>query len=106
MSLRNFGRRELRLLRLYTHCQLAMSPQNFYAKYDVSHGTIAKIAGCSVPTVDRWFSNGKNRRSPSSIHLRRLAEMDLLLESFEQIPSPLRQRFCPTQRSDDQNLSP
>lgn len=106
MNLRNFGRRELRLLRLYTHCQLAMSPQDFHVKYDVSHSTLAKIAGCSVPTVDRWFSSGRNRRSPSSIHLRRLAEMDLLLESFEQIPSSLRQRLCSTQRSDDQNLSP
>jgi len=106
MSLRNFGRRELTLLRLYTHCQLAMSPQDFYAKYNVSHSTIARIAGCSVPTVDRWFSTGRSRRAPSPIHLRRLAEMDLLLESFEQLPVPLRQRLCPPQHLDDQNLSP
>ncbi|HEY9625918.1 MAG TPA: helix-turn-helix domain-containing protein [Coleofasciculaceae cyanobacterium] len=106
MSLRDFGRRELTLLRLYIDCQLAMSPQDFYAKYNVSHSTIAKIAGCSVPTVDRWFSTGRSRRAPSPIHLRRLAEMDILLESFEQIPAPLRQRLCPPQHLDNQNLSP
>jgi hypothetical protein len=106
MSPRDFGRRESRLLKLYTNCQLQMSPQAFYAKYNVSHATLAKIAGCSVATVDRWFSRGKHRRSAMPIHQRRLAEMDLWLETFEQIPEPLRQRLCPPPPSDEQNLSP
>jgi hypothetical protein len=95
MSLRDLSPRELRLLRLYTHCQLGMSPQAFYAKWNVTHAQIARICRCSEPTVDRWFSQGRGSRSPQPPHLRRLAEMDLLWELYEQIPPPLRHRLCP-----------
>ncbi|HEY9697672.1 MAG TPA: hypothetical protein V6D10_10445 [Trichocoleus sp.] len=97
MNLRELRQRELRLLRHYTRCQLGMTPQAFYAKWNVSHAQIALICGCSQPTVDRWFSQGTNRRSPSAVHLRRLAEMDLLWECYEAIPPALLKRICPTQ---------
>ncbi|HEY9697118.1 MAG TPA: helix-turn-helix transcriptional regulator [Trichocoleus sp.] len=97
MSLRELRQRELRLLRFYTCCQFGMTPQAFYAKWNVSHAQIALICGCSQSTVDRWFSQGTNRRSPSAIHLRRLAEMDLLWECYEAIPLALRQRICSTE---------
>jgi hypothetical protein len=97
MSLQDLGVRELALLRLYSRCQLGMSPQDFYAKWNVTHAQMARICGCSEPTVDRWFSKGRGSRSPEPIHLRRLAEMDLLWEFYEQIPVDLWERFCPPQ---------
>ncbi|MEB3355137.1 MAG: helix-turn-helix transcriptional regulator [Synechococcales bacterium] len=94
-AVRDFTQRETALLRLYASCQLQLSPQEFYAKWDVTHRQMAQICRCSVSTVDRWFSHGTGHRSPDPIHLRRLAEMDFLLECYEQIPLPLRQRLCP-----------
>jgi uncharacterized membrane protein len=97
MSLQDLGVRELTLLRLYTSCQLRMSPQDFYAKWNVTHAQMARICGCSEPTVNRWFSQGRGSRSPEAIHLRRLAEMNLLWEFYEEIPGELWERFCPPQ---------
>jgi len=105
MSLRDFASRERILFRLYTSCQLGLSPQEFYAKWNVTHAQMAQICRCSIPTVDRWFSQGIGHRSPEPIHLRRLAEMDFLLECYEQIPLPLRERLCP-QSPPMEDLSP
>ncbi|MFN6566041.1 hypothetical protein [Dendronalium sp. ChiSLP03b] len=33
--------REQNLIDLYSHCQLGMTPKNFYAKWDVNHEAIA-----------------------------------------------------------------
>jgi hypothetical protein len=106
MSLRELGQRERVLLRLYSRCQLGMSPRDFYAKWNVTHAQMAQICCCSQPTVDRWFSRGSTHRSPDPLHCRRLAEMDLLWELYEQIPATLREQFCPPQHPSNQNLSP
>ena len=95
MSPRNLGKRELTLLSLYVNCQLSMSHHDFYAKWNVTHAQIAEICDCSEGTVDRWFAGSRHYRSPETLYLRRLAEMDLLWELYEQIPTLLRQRLCP-----------
>ncbi|MBD2123410.1 helix-turn-helix domain-containing protein [Trichocoleus sp. FACHB-262] len=106
MSLRDLGQREIALLKLYTRCQLGMSPQEFYAKWSVTHAQMAQICGCSEPTVDRWFAKAKNYRPPEAVYLRRLAEMNLLWESYEQVPPALRQVLCPPTSNNGQELSP
>lgn len=106
MNLRNLGQRELALLRLYSRCQFGMTPQAFYAKWNVSHAQMAAICGCALPTVNRWFASGKHHRSPSTIHLRRLAELDLLWERYETIPLPLRQHLCGSHAIPPELLSP
>lgn len=106
MSPKDLGTREHTLLNLYYTCQLGMTPTAFYAKWNVTHAQIARICGCSESTVDRWFSGGKSHRLPAPIHLRRLAEMDFLWETYEEIPASLRRRLCRPQNLTDQNLAP
>lgn len=65
----------------------------FYQKWNVTQQQIATICGCSLSTVERWF--GSQQRIPEAIYLRRLAEMDLLWELWEQIPPEFRERMCP-----------
>jgi hypothetical protein len=36
-------------------------------RWDVTHAQIAQICGISQPSVDRWFSLGKNRRTAEAI---------------------------------------
>jgi hypothetical protein len=45
-----------------------MSPQDFYAKWDVTHKQIASICFCCDNTVDNWFVRTSKRREPSLIH--------------------------------------
>lgn len=92
-SNRPLGPRELALLNLYSSCQLSMDVFEFYSKWNVTQRQIATICGCSLATVERWFSS--QRQVPESIYTRRLAEMDLIWELWEQIPSPIRARLCP-----------
>ncbi len=40
--------REQNLIDLYSHCQLGMTPKNFYAKWDVNHEAIARICDRSL----------------------------------------------------------
>ena len=96
MTPQELGQREIKLLRLYCGCQLGMTPYAFYAKWSVTHAQIAQICGCSEPTVNRWFSQGKTRRSAEAIHRRKLAEMNFIWEEYERIPQRLRQHLCPT----------
>ncbi len=86
--------REQKLIQLYTYCQLGMTPQRFYAKWDVDHMVIADICSRSISTVRRWFSRGKTRRHPQPNDLRHLALMDFLLEHYEEIPEELRTLLC------------
>ncbi|MEH2445872.1 MAG: helix-turn-helix domain-containing protein [Nostoc sp.] len=86
--------REQNLIDLYSHCQLGMTPKNFYAKWDVNHEAIARICSRSLSTVRRWFSKGRNYRRPMLSDLRHLALMDLLLEGFEEIPEELLKKVC------------
>lgn len=90
--------RELNLINLYATCQLELSPQSFYAKWDVSYEQIGYICSRSTTTVRRWFITGDNSRRPTRYDLRDLALMDFLLEHFEEIPAELFDLLCPQNR--------
>lgn len=89
---RQIGVRELALLELYSNCQLSMDVFAFYQKRNVTQRQMAQICGCSVATVERWFSS--QRQDPEQIYLRRLAEMDFVWEMWEQLPTEIRGRLC------------
>lgn len=93
-NLRPLQVREQNLIDLYSHCQLGMTPKNFYAKWDVNHEAIARICSRSVSTVRRWFSKGRNYRRPMPSDLCHLALMDFLLEGFEGIPEEILKKVC------------
>lgn len=78
----------------YIYYQLGMTPQAFYAKWQVSQEEMAAICDRSVSTVRRWFHKGRSYRRPSPIDLRHLALMDFLLDHFDQIPVELRNTLC------------
>ncbi|MBD2070256.1 helix-turn-helix domain-containing protein [Leptolyngbya sp. FACHB-671] len=94
MNSRPLHQREQELIRLYSRCRLGMSPQQFYAKWQVSYEAIAAICARSPSTVHRWFGRGRQYRRPLPADLRHLALMDFLLEHFEEIPEDLRQVLC------------
>ena len=98
MNLRPLGEREQNRLRLYTYCQLGITPQHFYSKWQVSQEDIASICSRSISTVRSWFRTGQNYRSPLPIDLRHLALMDFLLEHWEDIPESLKNQLCPPDR--------
>ena len=89
---RRLGARELALLNLYSNCQLSIDVFEFYRKWNVTQKQIATICGCSLATVERWF--GSQRQVPEAIYTRRLAEIDLIWELWEQIPVEIRDRLC------------
>ena len=91
---------EQRLIDRYSYCQLGMTPQTFYAKWQVSQEDIAAICSRSVSTVHRWFRKGCSYRRPTAVDLRHLALMDFLLEHFNQIPENLREALCPSNHED------
>ncbi len=90
--------REQTLIDLYGYCQLGMTPQQFYAKWQVNHEAIAFICSCSTSTVRCWFRRGANYRRPRATDMRHLALMDFLLEHFEDIPEELLNLLCPPNR--------
>ena len=98
MSLR-IRRRERKLINLYSYCQLGMTLQQFYCKWDVNYEVISLICDRSISTVRRWFQRGRNYRSPGLVDLRHLALMDFLLEHFEEIPEEMRTLLCPPDRT-------
>ena len=83
------------LIQHYAHCQLTMTPQTFYATWQVSQEDMAAICSRSVSTVRRWFRKGRSYRRPTAIDLRHLALMDFLLDYFDQMPEELRGALCP-----------
>lgn len=91
---RPLTQRERTLMTLYIHCQLGMTPQQFYAKWEVTHEELALICSRSIHTVQRWFIKGRYSRRPSPTDLRHLALMDFLLEHFEEIPQVLFELLC------------
>lgn len=101
MNPRPLTQREQSLLERYSYCQLGMTPQQFYAKWQVSQETIAAICSRSVSTVRRWFRKGRSYRRPTAIDLRHLALMDFLLDHFEQIPRELRDALCSAEAEDE-----
>lgn len=87
--------RELALIEVYSQCQLAMTPGEFYRKWGVSYEQIGVICSRSDSTVRRWFKRGPYRRYPTPTDLRHLAVMDFLLEHFEEIPPEIWTILCP-----------
>jgi hypothetical protein len=94
MNPRPLSIQEQQLIDLYSRCQLGMTPQQFYAKWQVSQEGIALICQRSPSTVQRWFSRGGHYRRPTLTDMRHLALMDFLLEHFTQIPPPLWELLC------------
>jgi hypothetical protein len=92
---RPLNQREHTLIQLYSYCQLGMTPEQFYAKWQVTQGELALICSRSISTVQRWFQTGRSHRRPHFNDLRHLALMDFLLEHFEEIPKPLFELLCP-----------
>ena len=99
MTPQALGQRELKLLQLYSDCQFGMTPQAFYARWDVTHVQIAQICGVSEASVDRWFSQGKHRRAAEPRYRRKLAEMNFLWEQYDRIPVRLWLQVCPRRPS-------
>ncbi|NEO93456.1 MAG: helix-turn-helix domain-containing protein [Moorea sp. SIO3G5] len=91
----SFTELQQNLIKQYSCCKLGMTPNAFYAKWPVTHSTIAMICSRSVATVGRWFSRGSNYLRPQPSDLRHLALMDFLLEHFEEIPEELQNLLCP-----------
>ncbi|WP_293017445.1 hypothetical protein [Moorena sp. SIO3I8] len=87
-------RREQILILLYSYCQLGMTPQRFYQKWDLTQEDMALICSCSVHTVNGWFNTSRRCYPPTPGHLRHLAIMDFLLEDFDTIPKELLERLC------------
>ena len=94
MSPRPLTEREQTLIDLYGYCQLGMTPQQFYAKWQVNHEAITFICDRSMSTVRRWFKRGGNYRRPRPADLRHLALMDFLLEHYEDLPEDLLNVLC------------
>ncbi|NEO94812.1 MAG: helix-turn-helix domain-containing protein, partial [Moorea sp. SIO3G5] len=47
--------RERHLIDQYSYWELAMTPQQFYVKWNVTYEDIALICSRSTATVQRWF---------------------------------------------------
>ncbi len=91
---RPLTQREQDLIQLYSHCQLRMTPKQFYAKWQVTYELIAVICSRSLFTVSCWFSRGRSYRRPTANDLRHLALMDFLLEHFEEVSEELLNLLC------------
>ena len=91
--------RERDLIELYSHCELGMTPKQFYGKWQVTYELIAAICSRSLSTVSCWFSRGRNYRRPTPNDLRHLALMDFLLEHFEEISEELFSLLCRPSRN-------
>lgn len=100
MNPRPLTSREQTLIERYSYCQLGMTPQKFYAKWQVSHEAMAAICSRSVSTVRCWFRKGATYRRPTLTDMRHLALMDFLLEHYEQIQPNLISPLCPDPNSD------
>jgi hypothetical protein len=99
MNPRPLTEREQNLIDLYGYCSLGMTPQQFYAKWQVNHEAIAFICARSMSTVRCWFNRGKNYRRPMPNDLRHLAFMDFLLQHWEDIPEELKNWLCSREKS-------
>jgi hypothetical protein len=61
-------------LNTYLHpIELPMELNEFLKHWDVSREDVAFICECSLTTVNHWFSQGSDRRTPSDRHKQRLA---------------------------------
>jgi hypothetical protein len=103
MNPRPLTQREQDLIERYSYCQLGMTPQRFYAKWQVSQEVMAAICSRSVSTVRGWFRQGRSYRRPTVTDLRHLALMDLLLNQAEQISPDLLNTLCPPKPDETQD---
>jgi hypothetical protein len=94
MKPRPLTEREQTLIDLYGYCQLGMTPQQFYAKWQVNHEAIAFICSRSMSTVRGWFRRCGNYHRPRATDMRHLALMDFLLEHYEDVPEDLLNVLC------------
>lgn len=94
MNPRPLTEREQNLIEFYSHCHLAMTPQRFRSKWELTYSQIACVCDRSIPTVSFWFARGRNYRRPTKNDLRHLALMDFLFENVEAIPSELWELLC------------
>lgn len=94
------GKAEQALLQLYVNCQLSIThPRRLYQQYDLTYQQLALIAGCSLPTMERWMSQNREPRTYKSIYLRRLGEFYFLIRHYRQIPPEVLESLCPLSES-------
>ena len=86
--------RELRLIECFSSCELALTPQQMQARWQIERTQIATICNAADVTVNRWFSWGQTRQHPNPYNLQRLALADILLEFYEELPGALIARYC------------
>ena len=91
---RPITQREKYIIDLYSYCELAMTPKQFYSKWDVTYEQLSHICSRSLGTVQCWFNRGQGYHPPQPVDLRHLAIMDFLLEHFEEIPQSLINLLC------------
>lgn len=94
---RKLAQRELDLIQKLANCQLAMTPREFEAKWDVTRVQMAALCNCSLGSVKRWFKSGRNYTAPNQYHLRYLAITDLILEYVDEIPPELLRSILKSQ---------
>ena len=91
---RPIGPRELRLIEQFANCQVEMTPKEFYGKWAVTYAQMAQLCHCDIATVSRWFTRGRNERASRPYHRWYLGLADIMLESYEDIPTTLLNRLC------------
>ncbi|MFW5778889.1 MAG: helix-turn-helix domain-containing protein [Coleofasciculus sp.] len=99
MTPRPLTQRERDLIEFYSHCELGMTPKQFYCKWQVTYEMIAAICFRSLSTVNGWFARGRHYRRPMPNDLRNLALMNFVLEHFEEIPEELWSLLCRPSRN-------
>lgn len=74
MSVSLPGRQQWKALDSVFQACSQMEPSEFRKLYPgISRKQLARIAGCSIDTVDHWFMSGQNYRKPTEYHKLRLA---------------------------------
>ncbi|MEC4819661.1 MAG: helix-turn-helix domain-containing protein [Scytonema sp. PMC 1069.18] len=101
MNPRPLSQQEQDLIKFYSRCQLGMTPEQFYSKWQVNYDMLAQICSRSLSTVQGWFAKGRYYRRPTPTDLRHLALMDFLLEHFQDIPPELLIQLCFLDRRND-----
>jgi len=92
---RPLGPTERRLFSLYTQCRLpGVEPSQLYQAYALNYEQLARIAGCSLPTMTRWM-NQHEPRSLKPVYQRRLGEFYFLLQHYREIPLEIWEIVCP-----------
>lgn len=67
-----------------------MELNEFLKHWDVSREELAFICDCSLTTVNHWFSQGVDRRTPSEKHKQRLALAHHIWTTIETEPEYLQ----------------